>query len=120
MKRTVAFLSLFTSLSTLLCCALPALFVVLGFGAAFAGIVGNVPQLIWLSENKVLIFSVGAVLLAIGGGLQWKARAMACPSDPAQASVCRDTKDWSKAIYFASLTIYLTGAFFAFIAPTIF
>lgn len=31
MKRLVSFLSLFTSISTLLCCALPALFVLLGF-----------------------------------------------------------------------------------------
>jgi hypothetical protein len=120
MKRTMAFLSLFTSLSTLLCCALPALFVVLGFGAAFAGLVGNVPQLIWLSEHKLWLFGMGAVLLLVGGGLQRRARAQACPIDSTLADVCATTRDWSKITYFTSLGIYLVGAFFAFVAPAIF
>ena len=81
MKRLVAFLTLFTSLGTLICCALPALFVVLGFGAAFAGIVGNVPQLVWISEHKSWVFGIGAVFLSVGGVLQWKTRRLACPTD---------------------------------------
>src|SRR5271168_779902 len=101
MKRTFAFLSLFTSLSTLLCCALPALFVVLGLGAAFAGLVGNVPQLIWLSENKLWLFGMGAILLVAGGGLQWQARARVCPTDAALADACSTTRDWSRVTYFA-------------------
>ena len=117
MKKSIAFLSLFTSVSTLLCCALPALFVVLGFGAAFAGIVGNVPQLIWLSENKIFIFGLGALLLLAGGALQWQARNQACPIDPMLAQSCSATKDWSLPLYFGSVAIYLIGAFFAFIAP---
>ena len=38
--------ALFTSFGTLICFALPALFVALGMGAAVAGIVSAVPQLI--------------------------------------------------------------------------
>ena len=117
MKKTIAFLSLFTSVGTLLCCALPALFVVLGFGAAFAGIVGNVPQLIWVSENKMLLFGTGAILLILGGFLQWQARNLVCPIDPKLAASCATTKDWSLPLYFGSVVIYLIGAFFAFIAP---
>ena len=119
MKRTLAFLSLFTSASTLVCCALPALFVVLGFGAAFAGIVGAVPGLIWLSENKLWLFFVGGVLLVAGGVLQWKARTEACPIDPALGEACATTRDWSKIMYQFSVGTYLVGAFFAFLAPAL-
>jgi hypothetical protein len=114
-KRLVSFLSLFTSVGTLVCCALPALFVVLGFGAAFAGIVGNVPQLIWISEHKTLVFGTGAVLLTLGGALQWRAKQMECPIDPQLGEACRTTRDWSVWVYLASVAIYLLGAGFAFL-----
>jgi len=39
-------LTLFGSLGTLLCCALPALLVSLGAGAVMASLVTNVPQLV--------------------------------------------------------------------------
>jgi hypothetical protein len=120
MKRTLAFLSLFTSVGTLVCCALPALFVVLGFGAAFAGLVGTFPQLIWLSENKISIFTVGAVLLMVGGYLQWHSRQMACPPEGELNAACSTTKDWSVWIYLASVGLYSVGAFFSFLAPRIF
>ncbi len=116
MNRSLAFLSLFASASTLLCCALPALFVVLGFGAAFAGLVGNVPQLIWLSEHKLWLFGIGGVLLLLAGALQWRARSQSCPVDPTLVQACRTTRDWSAPIYFPSLALYLVGGFFAFIA----
>ncbi len=120
MKRTLAFLSLFTAMSTLVCCALPALFVVLGLGAAFAGIVGSVPQLIWLSENKIWIFSLGAIFLLLGGILQWRARRIACPVDSALSEACATTRDWSVTVYRMSVGIYLVGAFFAFFAARVF
>jgi hypothetical protein len=120
MKKLVAFLSLFTSVSTLVCCALPALFITLGFGAAFAGLVGNVPQLIWLSENKLWLFLSGAFFLAIGGILQWRARYEPCPLDANLARACTSARRSSFLLYIASLAIYLVGAFFAFIAPRLF
>ncbi len=114
LKQALAFLTLFTSVSTLLCCALPALFVVLGLGATFAGLVGAVPQLIWISEHKALVFGFGAVMLAAGGVLQWQARSMACPIDPAQAAACKTTRSWSVWVYFISLGLYIIGAAFAY------
>lgn len=119
MKRTLAFLSLFTSLSTLLCCAIPALFVALGFGAAFAGILGAFPQLIWISDNKTWIFGMGAVLILSGGIFQRYAVRAECPVDPERGEACKSTRDWSKWIYIFSILIYLVGSFFAFIAPRI-
>ncbi len=120
MKRIVSFLSLFTSASTLLCCALPALFVSLGFGAAFAGLVGNIPQLISLSEHKIGLFITGAILLVVGGIMQWRARQLACPIDQELSVACSSARDLSKPIYITSVLIYLVGAFFAFIAPLLF
>jgi hypothetical protein len=114
-KRLVSFLSLFTSIGTLVCCALPALFVVLGMGAAFAGLVGAFPHLIWFSEHKGLVFSLGALLLSAGGVLQWRGRSAACPIDSKLGDACRTTRDWSIWIYAVSVALYLLGAGFAFL-----
>jgi hypothetical protein len=120
MKRAIAFLSLFTSLSTIFCCALPALFVVLGMGAAFAGLVGAVPQLVLLSEHKILVFGLGGILLALGGLLQLRSRSGLCPVDPALGQACATTRDWSRFVYFVALGLYSIGSFFAFLAPLLF
>jgi hypothetical protein len=120
MKKLIAFLSLFTSFGTLLCCALPALFVALGMGAAFAGLVGAVPQIVWLSENKLGLFGTGAVLLAVGGALQWRAQFEPCPLDPVKADACQSARRSSRVLYLISLGLYAVGAFFAFLAPHLF
>ncbi len=113
-EKTLAFLTLFTSLSTLICCALPAFFVTLGMGAAFAGLVTKMPQLVWVSEHKIFVFSLGALFLTMGGIMQWSARTLACPTDPLLAKACKETRRWSLKLYFLSVGIYLIGAFFAF------
>src|SRR5665213_2891670 len=115
--KVLAFLTLFTSMSTLICCALPALFVTLGMGAAFAGLVTKVPQLIWISEHHLLVFGTGGIFLLVGGLLQWQARKLACPIDPKLAEACKTTRSWSPIVYFVSVAIYLVGAFFAFSGP---
>ena len=61
----ISFLGLFTSMSTLICCALPALLVSLGLGATMVGLVSSVPQLIWISENKVMVFGLSFVMLCL-------------------------------------------------------
>jgi hypothetical protein len=113
-NRILSFITLFTSASTLLCCALPALYVTLGLGAAFAGLVTKVPQLIWVSEHKNMVFSFGAVMLIIGGVLLLQAKKMSCPTDPKLLEACKTTRDWSSLIYFISVGLYLLSAFFAF------
>ena len=74
-----AFLSLFTSTGTLVCCALPALLVTIGAGAVMAGLIEAVPQITWLGKNKELVFSFAALMIAASGLLQWRARSMPCP-----------------------------------------
>ncbi len=112
--KVLAFLTLFTSASTLICCALPALFVTLGLGAAFAGLVTKVPQLIWISEHKIIVFGFGAVMLTIGGFMQWQVKNIDCPIDQNLADACKTTRSWSPTLYFLSVGLYLVGFFFAF------
>lgn len=116
-EKAAAALSLFASASTLVCCAMPAMFVTLGAGATLAGLVTKFPQLVWLSEHKAWIFSIAGFLLLAGGILQWRARNAPCPIDPAQAKACLSLRRISRIIYFVSLALYVTGFFFAFVAP---
>jgi hypothetical protein len=106
--------SLFTSMSTLFCCAIPALFVTLGMGAAFAGLLSHVPQLIWLSEHKGGLFLFAGIMLILGGFAQYKAKDLPCPIDPMEADACAKTRKWSKVIYLVSVAIYVIGFTFAY------
>ena len=54
----LSFLSLFTSLGTLLCCALPSLLVLFGLGATVATVLSEVPWLVSLSHHKHWVFIV--------------------------------------------------------------
>ena len=110
-------LSLFTSGSTLICCALPATLVAIGSAATLTALVGNFPQLIWISEHKSLVFGVAGAMLAIAGYLQWQARNAPCPADVALAAVCTKARKNALRIYWLSVGIFGIGAFFAFIAP---
>src|SRR5687768_5665365 len=99
MKKWPAFLSLFGSLSTLVCCALPALLVALGLGGALAGLVGHFPQIVWLSRHKPEVFGLAGLLIAAAGWMQWRARYEPCPLDPAQAAACHSARRLSRVIY---------------------
>jgi hypothetical protein len=116
MKRTVHTIALFSSLSTLLCCALPALLVSLGAGAALAGLVTNVPQLIWLSEHKIGLFIFAGAMLAVSGIMLYTSRNAPCPVDMEQAKSCDRLRRISGILFFSSLAIYAIGFSFAFIA----
>jgi hypothetical protein len=115
--RKANILSLFTSGSTLICCALPATLVAVGSAATLTTLVSNFPELIWISEHKPLVFCLAGVMLAIAGYLQWKARNAPCPADPALAAVCSKARKNALLIYWISVVIFAIGAFFAFIAP---
>jgi hypothetical protein len=113
-------LSLFTSASTLICCALPALLVTLGAGAALASAVSSFPQLIWISRHKIEFFTWATFMLSIAGYLQWRARYVPCPTDKSLAKACGRQRRTSKYVYIFSLTLYAIGGFFSFIAPRLF
>ncbi len=110
-------LSLFASSSTLVCCALPALLVALGAGAALSSLVSAVPQLVWLSENKGLVFGAAGLMLAASGLLQWRNRNAPCPVDPALRQACLRTRRAALQVYWASVLLFAVGGWFAFVQP---
>ena len=109
-------LTLFGSLSTLLFCALPALLVSLGAGAAVIGLVSTVPQLIWLSEHKIGLFIAAGMLLAVSGISRYMTRNAPCPIDPKEARACKKLRRISLRVLYFSLAAYVVGFFFAFVA----
>jgi hypothetical protein len=115
--RRLNLLSLFTSGSTLICCALPATLVAIGSVATLTSLISHFPQLIWISEHKPLVFGVAGVMLLLAGGLQWQARLLPCPADSQLAALCTKTRRQSLWIYLFSVGMFLVGAFFAFVAP---
>lgn len=118
--RFASLLTLFTSSGTLICCALPALLVAVGAGAALSSLIATVPQLVWFSEHKTAVFLTAAVMLIVSGVLQWQARRLPCPADPALAQACIKLRRNSLWIYSISVGIFGVGGFFAFIAPYFF
>ena len=113
----ISTMALFGSFSTLLCCALPALFVSLGAGAAVMGLVSAVPQLIWLSEHKIGVFIFAGIMLMLSGTSRYLTRNAPCPADPKKAKTCARLRRISFGIFIFLLTIYGVGLFFAFISP---
>lgn len=112
-----SFVTLFASSSTLVCCAMPALLVSLGAGAALASLVAVFPQIVWISENKEIIFLISTLLMVIGGIVQWRNRYAPCPIDPKLRQACLQTRKVSLAIYLISLVLLMIGGWFAFIQP---
>lgn len=63
-SRVLGYVGLFSSMGTLVCCALPSLFVLLGFGATVASLLSAAPWLVTLSRHKTAVFAVSALLVA--------------------------------------------------------
>lgn len=115
----VNYLTLFGSMSTLICCALPSLLVSLGLGAVMAGLASNITGLIWISEHKIGVFIFAGIMLLGNGILLWRNRNAPCPIEPKLRDACIKGRKTSKILYFVSLTVYLIGFSFAYIIPTI-
>lgn len=115
----VALLTLLASGGTLVCCVLPAVMVALGAGAALAGLVTAVPQLVWLSEHKAIVFGLAFALLALSGAMLWRARSLPCPTDPALARACMGLRHASSIIWLVAVACTTLGAVFAFVLPAL-
>lgn len=109
----ISFFSLFTSMSTLICCALPALLVSIGLGATMVGLVSTFPSLIWLSENKLPVFAGSFIMLSFSSYMQYRARFLPCPIDPNEARACSTARMWSKRVTIFSIVVWTIGATFA-------
>ena len=115
----VNYLTLFSSMGTLICCALPALLVSLGMGAVLAGVVGQVPALVWLSDNKSMVFSFAGLMLIANGILMWRNKDAPCPLDPDLRAACITGRKTSKYVYIASVLVFIIGGLFAYVLPAL-
>lgn len=111
--------ALLASSATLVCCVLPAVLVALGAGAALAGLVTAVPQLVWLSEHKPLVFGSAGAFLTVSGLAIWYGRKLPCPTEPAAARACRRLRRTSAVLYALALFSFALGALFAFLLPAL-
>ena len=109
-------LSLFSSFSTLICCALPALLVFLGMGASLASLLSFFPWIISISKYKNEIFILAGLILSFSIILFLRDRQINCPADPKLASICAKLRVLNSIIIFISLTFYSAGVFFTFFA----
>ena len=86
-------------------------------GATLAGLVTAVPQLIWLSEHKALVFGIAGALLIVSDIALRYGRSLPCPVEPAAARACRRLRRASAVLYASALAAFLLGVAFAFILP---
>jgi mercuric ion transport protein len=111
------YFSLFTSLSTLLCCALPSLLVLFGLGASVASMLSFMPWLVTLSRHKQWTFAVSGVLIALSFVNTYyfapRIRANQCSAD--NPSACEDASRLSKVLLWVSAGIYVVGVFVAYV-----
>jgi hypothetical protein len=112
----LSYFSLFTSVGTLLCCALPSLLVLLGLGASVASMLSFLPWLATLSRHKPWTFSISGILIALSFVdlyyIAPRLKAQECmPDDP---SACADASRLSKVLLWGSAGIYSVGLLVAY------
>lgn len=117
LDHSISALSLFSSFGTLFCCALPALFVVLGAGAAFAGLTASIPQISFIAEHKGAIFIFAGTMISLNLFLRFKNRNAPCPIDPVAAKSCKKLKKISNVVFYVSTAFFVIGLSFAYLLP---
>ncbi len=115
-SSVLSYFSLFTSLSTLLCCALPSLLVLFGLGASVASTLSAFPWLVTLSRHKHWTFAISGGLIALSFLNTYliapHLRARECTPD--NPSACDDAGQFSKILLWISAAIYVIGFFVAY------
>ena len=119
MKNIVQFFSLFGSVSTLFCCALPVTLVSLGMGASFASLTAQFPQISWILEYKKTLFIVTAVLLVLSYFFIRRSRKLSCDTLGDTNVLCEKIKPKTEWIFWIAVVIYAIGLFFSYILPQI-
>jgi hypothetical protein len=118
-KRSVVlnYFSLFTSFSTVLCCALPSLLVLFGFGASVASMLSFMPWLVTLSRHKQWTFAVSGTLIVLSFVNMYyiapRIRAKQCSAD--DPSACEEANRLSVILLWVSAGIYAVGMFVAYV-----
>ena len=104
----LSWLTLFVSSGTLLCCALPILLVVLGFGSVVAAITSRYPLLVTLSEYEGWMFGISAGLLGLTAWFIWGRKAQ-CPAEPQLAKLCERARVINQWVFLFAALVWLIG-----------
>ena len=102
------YLSLFSSVGTLLCCALPSLLVLFGLGATVASALSAAPWLVTLSRHKNWTFLIAGVLIAANFVYLHTA---ACQQQQCAVGddACARAARFNRVLLWISAAIYLVG-----------
>lgn len=116
-SAVLSYFSLFTSLSTLLCCALPSLLVLFGLGASLASTLSFLPWLITLSRHKQWTFAISGGLIAFSflNTYLISPRLGARECNPDNPSACDDASKFSRILLWVSAGIDLVGFLVAYV-----
>ena len=117
--RSANFISLFASSSTLICCALPSVFIVIGAGATFASIISLFPFLVVISKYKVSITLVSLLILVFAGYINYRTYYLPCPADPELGRICLQTRKRSRSIYYFSVILFTFATIFTYLIPNL-
>lgn len=113
----LSYFSLFTSVSTLLCCALPSLLVLFGLGASVASFLSFMPWLVTLSRYKAWTFSISGMLIATSFVNMYYVVPRLKTDDACEAadpSACREASRASKVLLWISAVLFSIGIFVAY------
>jgi mercuric ion transport protein len=112
------YFSLFSSFSTLICCALPSVLVLLGMGTTVASLLSAAPWLVSLSRHKIWTFSIAGVLITMSFVMTyliaprlWEGEV--CDAD--DPTTCGEVSKISRAILWGSAVIWSCGFFVAYL-----
>lgn len=112
------YFSLFSSFSTLLCCALPSVLVLLGLGTTVASLLSAAPWLVSVSRHKAWTFSISGTLIALSFAVTYliapRLRAgEVCAAD--DQNTCAEVSRISRVLLWASALIWSGGFFVAYL-----
>lgn len=112
------YFSLFGSFSTLICCALPSVLVLLGLGTTVASLLSAAPWLVSFSRHKVWTFSIAGTLIACSFVMTYVIaprlrEGEACVAD--DPSTCGEVSKLSRVLLWGSAVIYSGGFFVAYV-----
>jgi len=112
------YFSLFSSFSTLLCCALPSVLVLLGMGTAVASLLSAAPWLVSLSRHKIWTFSIAGTLIAASFVMTYAVAPRLQAGDTCEAddpSACGEVSKVSRLVLWGSALIWSCGFFVAYL-----
>lgn len=111
------YLSLFGSFSTLICCALPSVLVLLGMGATVVSVLSAAPWLVSMSRHKFWTFTLAGALISLSFAMTyWVAPRLQvgqiCIED--DPTTCGRVSKFSRMFLWGSAAIWGFGFFMAY------